>query len=245
MNRLVFLLAVLVLVCCIAYSTRSSWLKLPPPTTTAEQTEPPAEGFAGHMQRLSQTVTNFATSLSQPATPPAPKLDPVPPQPVKPAKPRPPKKQELLQIVFEDARPPLENEAIGPKDSARLEDFLMDRMDSNAEFVDLIQGVFGHDAAKEVVRVLTEDENATEKNARTCKSLEEFALRQEKIEQKTQHDLHKALAPLVKNLEQQKKAVSPAWKAFDRRVHNYERVNKGLPVGEPEENVRPMPDFMR
>lgn len=130
----------------------------------------------------------------------------------------------FLQVILEDLRPPLKNPHFGPEISALLDDFLARRRQYNADLVNTTENLFGPDAKKEVVRVLIDDERATFDNAQTSHTRPEFAGRQLEIDAQTEQKLYEIFLRHRNNIEKQQNAVSPAWKAFFKRVKNYQRA---------------------
>lgn len=157
----------------------------------------------------------------------SPKRFPAIPQTEKnssPQKPTFPEEKPFLQVVLEDLRPPLKNPHFGPEISALLDDFLARRRQYNADLVNTTENLFGPDAKKEVVRVLIDDERATFDNAQTSHTRPEFAGRQLEIDAQTEQKLYEIFLRHRNNIEKQQNAVSPAWRAFFKRVKNYQRA---------------------
>ena len=161
------------------------------------------------------TMSNFAES--GPVA--APKQAPVPP-----AKPAAAPKPSVLDIMMEDQRPPLENKLLGPEISALLDDFLARRREYNTQLAQTIQSLFGDEAAQEAIYVLFADETASFANAATCQNPEAFAANQNHIDENTEKQLLQIFKRHNAQLGKPHDGVSPAWKAFFKRVKNYDRV---------------------
>ncbi len=146
-----------------------------------------------------------------------------------------PQKPSVLDIMMEDQRPPLENKLLGPEISALLDDFLARRREYNTQLAQTTQTLFGDDAAQEAIYVLFTDETASYANAATCQTPKAFAANQNNIDQNTEKNMLQIFKRYQKQLGRQHDGVSPAWKAFFKRVKDYERVvANGQSAAEPQ-----------
>lgn len=133
----------------------------------------------------------------------------------------------FLQITLEDLRPPLRNPHFPPEISVLLDEFLAKRRQYNAELVDSTEEIFGESAKKEVIAVLIRDEQASTHNAKTCKTRQDFAQRQRQINQQTSQKLYETFLRHRRDINRRAATMSPAWKAFFKRVRDYQRIANG------------------
>lgn len=201
-----------------------------PGAQQAAQTAASAEAFSKNwndqLAQWKEQITSFSQKLSLPVPPPAPPAPkPAKPQPPKAPAPQKPEQEPLLHIMMEDERPPLENKLLGPEISAMLDDFLSRRREYNTQRAQITAQLFGPEAAQEAVRTLFADETASFANAATCQSPEAFAANQQKIDEQTEKNMLAIYKRHKQQIGKQEEATSPAWKAFFKRVENYERVS--------------------
>ncbi len=191
---------------------------LPNPLRSLETSDIPKE-WGNQVQEFAQKIADFSESFNRPAPPP-----PAPKHPAKPLPPPPtPEDPTFLQVIMEDMRKPLQNDTLGPEISALLDNFLQNKRAYNAQLANETEELFGPEAKKEVVRILIDDEIDSAANAETCASTQDFATRQEEINARTEQKLYEAFSRHKQDINRQAARVSPAWKAFFKRLDNYRR----------------------
>ena len=197
--------------------------------------QPPAQPQQNHLD-LAELSQKMLSSAKKTLPFPQKRVRPAALQPKESPQPSSAPEIPFLQVILEDLRPPLKNPHFEPEISALLDDFLARRRQYNADLVNTTENLFGPDAKKEVVRVLIDDERATFDNAQTSQTRPEFAGRQLEIDAQTEQKLYEIFLRHRNKIEKQQNAVSPAWKAFFKRVKNYQRaaeLAKGsLPPGQ-------------
>ena len=130
----------------------------------------------------------------------------------------------LLEIIDEEPPPPLNNPFLGEEISAQLTKQLARQRDDNAQLAQDVQALFGNKAQQEVIAALTQNEHASYQNASTCRNVEQYTRRQEKIDQKTQTQLNRIFETHKDSFNYKSKSGSKAWNAFYLRVNNFRRA---------------------
>jgi len=131
----------------------------------------------------------------------------------------------FMQVTLEDLRPPVHNKHLGAEASARLDAFLREKRLQNARLADETGALFGNNAKQEVIYILTADEKAGWDNARTSKTAQEYARRQEAADKKTSARLAAVFEKYKKQFNSRLNENSPAWNEFFKRVNNFQKAD--------------------
>lgn len=216
--------------------TRETALQQIPAQAQLQRADPPShtdslsDKLAQHTQTLTKEVSRFIADLKMPKafafsrdTDSVGKEKRTAPL----SQPTPEADSFLMQITNEELRPSVHNPHFDPEISVLLDNFLSKRRLYHTELAKETEDIFGEDAKQEVIVVLTEDEQACLENAKTSSSREEFAIRQKEIDQQTEQSLYEVFLRHRQDINRKAAAMSPAWKAFFKRLRDYQRVVDG------------------
>lgn len=131
----------------------------------------------------------------------------------------------FLQITMEDSRPPLQNKALGPEASKRLDLFLQKRRARNAELATETASLFGPNTQMEVINALVADEEETYKNACESQSAEDFAARQTKTDKNTKKKFNEIFEQNKKSFNRRLIENTSDWNHFFRQVNNFQKAD--------------------
>lgn len=129
----------------------------------------------------------------------------------------------FMQITLEDVRPPVHNKHLGAEASARLDAFLSEKRAKNVKLTNETGTLFGEQAKREVIYILAEDEKASRENARTSKTAQEYAQRQEKTDEQISARLAAVFEKYKKQFNRRLNENSSAWKEFFKRVNDFQK----------------------
>lgn len=174
--------------------------------------------------RMLQPVINLQTQTAPPPRIITPQKLKTPRPKEMPKKPETPPESAFMQITLEDLRPPVKNAALGAEASARLETFLIQKREQNAQLADETGTLFGREAKQKVINVLVEDERASLANARESKTAREYADRQKKTDAQTDARLTAVFEKYKKQFNSRLNENSPAWNDFFKRVNDFQKA---------------------
>lgn len=130
----------------------------------------------------------------------------------------------FMQITLEDLRPSIKNTDLGEEISARLEALLIQKQQDNALLADETGSLFGEEAKKEIIYILTQDEKDSLANARQSKTAQEYRQRQEKTNRNTSKKLANLFEKHKKQFNRRLYENSPEWNNFFKRVNDFQKA---------------------
>ena len=147
----------------------------------------------------------------------------IPSLPLTPVKPR-PQGPVFMYILNEEPPQPVTNPALNEQEQAVLTDRLAKKRAEHAQLAQDVFALFGAQAAREVITVLTVSEGATYKDATTCKNFKQCLKNQGRLEDQKQARLTRIFERHKGSFNYKAKSGSADWNSFYQRVNNFRRA---------------------
>ena len=130
----------------------------------------------------------------------------------------------FMYILNEEPPQPVINPALNEQEQEALTNRLAKKRAEHAQLAQDVFALFGAQAARETIGILTASENIAYKDATTCKNFKKCLQNQERLEDNKQARLNHIFEKHKSSFNYKAKSGSADWNSFYQRVNNFRRA---------------------